>query len=187
MKLFFVRHGETTMNREDRISGWLSDPDLTRTGENQAVAAGEKLKNRGVDVIFTSDLLRTQRTAQIIRETVDPQLPIYNDWLLRERWHGKKEFQSWTDTDWNMINQKDASYGKLYDIEFDNLTARTKTFIRNLQLLPVRYNCAVVVTSGGIMTEIAKILQPDYDKYETDNAEVREYDLRKLLEKLEMQ
>lgn len=86
----FVRHGESVANAE----GWFSghrDVDLTPRGEDQARQAGEQLRAIRPDRIWSSDLLRAERTARIALEGRD--LPIVTTPALRERtlgaWEGR--------------------------------------------------------------------------------------------------
>jgi len=66
-RVLFVRHGETTWNREGRIQGWASTP-LTGRGRDQARETGVYLRSVGVDRVLSSDLRRTQETARLVRE-----------------------------------------------------------------------------------------------------------------------
>jgi broad specificity phosphatase PhoE len=68
--LYIVRHGQTKMNNDtdtsaDRIRGW-SDIPLVAEGRKEAALAAKKLKHRGIELIFCSDLSRAEETAQII-------------------------------------------------------------------------------------------------------------------------
>ncbi len=65
MKIYVVRHGETTYNVEYRICG-ISDVPLTLKGEKQAVETGLKLKDIHFDHIYVSPLKRAIHTAQLI-------------------------------------------------------------------------------------------------------------------------
>ncbi|PSP51593.1 hypothetical protein BRC67_07265 [Halobacteriales archaeon QH_3_68_24] len=66
-RVLFVRHGETTWNRESRIQGWASTP-LTGRGRDQARATGRLLRAAGVDRVVASDLQRARETARLLRE-----------------------------------------------------------------------------------------------------------------------
>ena len=46
-KIVFMRHGESTWNRENRFTGW-TDVDLTDKGEEEARHAGRLLKEAGL-------------------------------------------------------------------------------------------------------------------------------------------
>lgn len=70
-RVLFVRHGETTWNREGRIQGWASTP-LTGRGRDQARETGVYLREVGVDRVLSSDLRRAQETARLVREGTRP-------------------------------------------------------------------------------------------------------------------
>lgn len=70
-RVLFVRHGETTWNREGRVQGWASTP-LTGQGRDQARQTGAYLREVGVDRLFSSDLRRAQETARLLREGTRP-------------------------------------------------------------------------------------------------------------------
>jgi 2,3-bisphosphoglycerate-dependent phosphoglycerate mutase len=45
-KVVFVRHGESTWNKENRFTGWTDVP-LSENGMKEAVHAGQLLKQNG--------------------------------------------------------------------------------------------------------------------------------------------
>ena len=61
-RLFLIRHGESTWNREHRIQGQL-DPPLSDEGRRQADLLGVRLAGRTFVAAFTSDLTRAAETA----------------------------------------------------------------------------------------------------------------------------
>lgn len=67
MKLYFVRHGETYLNKYKKMQGW-SDSPLTKEGEEVALQTAERLKQIPFSAIYTSDLGRTIQTARLIME-----------------------------------------------------------------------------------------------------------------------
>ncbi len=62
-----VRHGQTVSNCQGVYCGWLDVP-LTDEGICQAEETSQKMKEVPLDYIITSDLLRTQKTAEIINK-----------------------------------------------------------------------------------------------------------------------
>lgn len=66
---FAIRHGEAKSNL-DRVIDSYGDTNnhLTETGKEQAHHAGHFAKEQGIDIIIYSPLLRTEETAQIVRE-----------------------------------------------------------------------------------------------------------------------
>ena len=60
-----VRHGETAANVNCVIQG-QSDVPLSPTGERQAALLGRRWKGRRFDAVYSSDLSRAVRTAELI-------------------------------------------------------------------------------------------------------------------------
>jgi glutamate-1-semialdehyde 2,1-aminomutase len=65
MVFFVMRHGESVWNKENKFTGWV-DVGLSEKGEQEALLAGEKLKNYNFDNIIFSDLKRTRKTASLV-------------------------------------------------------------------------------------------------------------------------
>lgn len=84
MKIFIIRHGQTTGDIEDRFGGNYDD-NLTEEGKIQAVKLADKLVNLGIEKIFASPLKRAQQTAGIISNKIDA--PIVTIENIRERNH----------------------------------------------------------------------------------------------------
>ena len=88
--LVLLRHGESEWNLENLFTGW-KDPDLTPKGIEEAEAAGQRLKARGLafDLCFTSALIRAQHTLDLtLAELGQTGLPIVRDQALNERDYG---------------------------------------------------------------------------------------------------
>ncbi len=89
--LVLVRHGQSDWNLKNLFTGW-KDPDLTPKGVEEAKAAGQRLKARGLkfDMCFTSALTRAQHTLQLIlAELGQTGLPETRDQALNERDYGE--------------------------------------------------------------------------------------------------
>jgi 2,3-bisphosphoglycerate-dependent phosphoglycerate mutase len=88
--LIFIRHGESTWNRENRFTGW-TDVDLTEKGVAEAIRGGHDLAEAGVavDVAFTSVLKRAIRSLWLVLDELDRLwVPVYRSWRLNERHYG---------------------------------------------------------------------------------------------------
>lgn len=86
--LVIVRHGQSKWNLENKFTGWI-DIDLSEQGIAEAHNAGEKLKNFKFDLAFTSDLIRAQRTLDIILEDIgQKEIPVEKNIALNERMYG---------------------------------------------------------------------------------------------------
>ena len=88
--LVLVRHGQSEWNLKNLFTGWR-DVGLTEQGTAEALAAGEKLKARGLkfDIAYTSALKRAQKTCQHILDVVgQSDLKTIRDQALNERDYG---------------------------------------------------------------------------------------------------
>ncbi|MFA7252670.1 MAG: histidine phosphatase family protein [Candidatus Paceibacterota bacterium] len=82
MKIFIIRHGETTGDIENRYGGNYNDH-LSAKGIEQSGLAAKTLSNKGIEVIFSSPLIRAQETAEIIASKINCQMITEDD--LKER------------------------------------------------------------------------------------------------------
>lgn len=63
---YLFRHGETDYNKQQRWQGQGIDIDLNSTGMEQANILAQKLKDKNLQVIYSSPLKRAQQTAQAV-------------------------------------------------------------------------------------------------------------------------
>lgn len=63
--VYFVRHGQTYLNRYHRVQGW-SDAPLTKQGQADAKRTGKVLSAVDFNYLFSSDLARTMETARLL-------------------------------------------------------------------------------------------------------------------------
>ena len=87
--LYIFRHGQTVWNAEGRPQGQYPAPiPLTATGREQCSLLAEKLKDKNIKHIISSDLLRAEQSANIIAEIIganvefDPNLREINYGVL---------------------------------------------------------------------------------------------------------
>ncbi len=64
-QLILVRHGQSVWNLENRFTGWVDVP-LSKKGIEEAISAGDKLRDVEFDVIYVSHLLRSVQTLHYI-------------------------------------------------------------------------------------------------------------------------
>ena len=97
MKIYIVRHGETTGNIKRLFVGSKLDYPLTKAGEDLAKITGEKLQGIKFDACYSSPLVRADMTSKLILEySGNKDTPIYYDDRLKEcemgEWEGKSYF-----------------------------------------------------------------------------------------------
>ncbi|WP_026512262.1 histidine phosphatase family protein [Butyrivibrio sp. LC3010] len=128
---YFVRHGETVWNVENKICG-ATDIELTEKGHDQAIEAGRKILEMGVtaDLIITSPLIRAKETARHISEVtripmkIEPRLIEQNFGRYEstprdgaEFHEAKKDLASRFGTGESMLQVAHRIYGLLDDIK----------------------------------------------------------------------
>lgn len=73
--VYVGRHGETRLNSEERLRGWIDEP-LNKEGIKEAKIMADKMKEYPIDRIYCSDLDRADHTAQIVAKEHDlKQIP----------------------------------------------------------------------------------------------------------------
>ena len=128
---YFVRHGETVWNVENKICG-ATDIALTPKGHEQAIETGRKILEQGIkaDVILTSPLSRAYDTARHISEMtgipleVEPRLVEQNFGIYESTprdgavFHeAKKDMASRFTTGESMLQLAQRIYNLLDDIK----------------------------------------------------------------------
>ncbi len=92
LRIYLVRHGETEWNATDRMQG-RSDVPLSPRGVLQSKAVARRLRDRRIDAVYSSDLVRARDTARIIAEPHG--LNVFEEPLLAEtslgEWEGLTE------------------------------------------------------------------------------------------------
>lgn len=131
-KLYFVRHGQSEMNRAGRFAGTLDTP-LTPEGKKQARLAGKKAKKLSIGHIVSSPLSRAYETAKIIAKEINyPEDKIQLNPLLVERNYGAMEGQLFSadidmdgvvdiETTDSLLTRAEAAAISLRRIEADNV------------------------------------------------------------------
>jgi 2,3-bisphosphoglycerate-dependent phosphoglycerate mutase len=85
MRLYLVRHGQTAWNAEEKAQGHTDIP-LDDKGIRQAACLAEALSGIPIDLILSSDLQRSLKTAEAVAAAHG--IPIEATPLLRERSFG---------------------------------------------------------------------------------------------------
>ena len=92
-KYLFLRHGKNIHQVElkDIAYGWPDDVppcSLNEEGIEEVKRAGETLKDKAIDQIFCSDILRTKQTARIVADIIgfDSEKIIYDERLRDWNW-----------------------------------------------------------------------------------------------------
>lgn len=163
--MYIVRHGETEWNLKGITQG-QTNSSLTEKGIQQAQTTAHELKDINFDTIFSSDLTRTQHTAEIIK--LDRDIVIQTSKLLRERSFGSFEGKHGDEfreilkekilEREKLSEEKEWSFRLASDIETDE--ELVNRFILQLREIAVAYpsKTVLIVSHGGpIRMFLAKI------------------------------
>ena len=154
MSLIIVRHGKSEWNKENKFTGWI-DVDLAEEGIQEAINCGLRLKNENIDYCFTSDLLRSKKTAEFILKQFDYKVPIKNDPALKERDYGdlsgknkdeaKKEFGEIQVHKWRRGYYERPKNGE----NLDDVVKRVGCYY-DIEILPlIKNNKKVLIVAHG--------------------------------------
>jgi broad specificity phosphatase PhoE len=151
-ELWFVRHGQTDWNVEQRIQGWLDVP-LNRDGREQSERLARAMQNVPIQHIFSSDLVRARETAEILAR--GRNCPICLEPLLRERRFGPLEGRRRTDVPGEASTADAVPYPPidpaLRDAETDSaFIDRARTFLEQVAHAPLQGR-VLAVTHGGFI------------------------------------
>ncbi len=159
--IYIIRHGETVWNIEHIIQGH-SDSPLTEKGEEQAKALTKKFKDIKFDYIFSSDLGRAMKTAEIINE--EHKLTIKATQLLRERTYGEIEgtpsinFREWDELIKDLSEEEHYKFKYKGDTESDEeIYMRFMTFIREMAIVDPGKTLLVVSHGGFLRAVLVKL------------------------------
>lgn len=113
MKIYFVRHGQTDWNIQNRLQGSVDVP-LNSTGIQQAHILADKLSSTHFDLIISSPLKRALDTANIINQ--GRNINLVTDSSLLERSFGCLEGIKGDEYDKNIFWDYNKNY-KYKDVE----------------------------------------------------------------------
>lgn len=141
-KLVLVRHGQSLWNKKNVFTGWVDVP-LSTVGIEEALKAGETLKDLEFDVVYTSVQVRALETAMIAMAknksektpvVVHPDgkmhewgviyseemsknvIPVYRDWHLNERYYGELQGMNKAETAKTYGDEQVHIWRRSYDV-----------------------------------------------------------------------
>jgi len=164
--IYLIRHGETDWNIKKLLQGHADIP-LNEKGKTQAKQLAKKFSKIHFDSVFSSDLIRAIRTAEII--ALEKKLAIITAKALRERNFGKYEGKSWIQGKISKLITKlevKAKINKKDPFENDDmLMSRFTTFLRETAVAYLG-KTVLIVSHGGPMRRFLLRLDPERYKKE---------------------
>lgn len=152
MVLYFIRHGQTIWNADNRIQGHL-DIELSALGLHQAGCAARRMSKVNLSAVYSSDLLRASVTADKIAKSHG--LTVQKSPLIREAMLG--DFQGLT------MKEAEAKFPAEYAAyradaianrppggeTLDEVVARCRKFLDEVMALHKGENICVVGHGGS--------------------------------------
>ena len=149
---FILRHGKALSNHNRTVSSWPEkfDNPLTEKGQEQIRALISQLEKEKIDLIFSSDLLRTKQTAEIIAKALEIEVKF--DQRLREISFGI--FNGEQENDWNNFykcgEERFVKRPENGGENYNDVRRRTEDFIKeideeykNKNILIISHGCVL--------------------------------------------
>ncbi|MDP7042984.1 MAG: 2,3-diphosphoglycerate-dependent phosphoglycerate mutase [Candidatus Thalassarchaeaceae archaeon] len=155
-QMILLRHGQSVWNAANRFTGW-TDVDLSPKGEEEATQAGHDLANIAFDIIYTSDLKRAQRTAEITmsHNKASGEISTICDWRLNERHYGDLQGLNKDETRQKFGEEQVHIWRRSYDIpppggeSLETCAARTIPCLEELIIPDLKEGKNVLVAAHG--------------------------------------
>jgi alpha-ribazole phosphatase/probable phosphoglycerate mutase len=167
-KVYLVRHGETEWNYQSRFQG-TKDTELNSKGKQQAKKLASRLADKDFAAIYSSDLSRAYRTAQIITDNRGQEITQIAD--LKEInfgcWEGltHEDLENDYEEEFNNWKEDPAKYSPPGGETIKELEARTKTALLEIIAEHPEEKILVVTHGGVIRTLVSSFLGVPMDKY----------------------
>lgn len=153
-RLILIRHGQSIWNLENRFTGWVDVP-LSKLGEEEAWAAGTKIKGIEVAVAYTSALRRAQATLSIVMSAAGLDVPVIRDKALNERDYGDLSGLNKAETAEKYGADQVHVWRRSYDVappggeSLKDTRARTVPFFERCIMGDIRQGKDVLVVAHG--------------------------------------
>ena len=154
LKVFLFRHGQSYFNKYHKFTGW-KDSNLTPLGHFQAEKVAKLLKNKNIQLAFSSHLTRSKETLKHVLAYHHECKRIIVDDRIIERSYGN--LQGMTHEEFIKLNGEKLFkiYHRSYDVPPPNgesikmVEARVLSFIKDLKFIMRKYKVNVAVSAHG--------------------------------------
>ena len=188
--LILVRHGISEWNKKGWWTGW-NNPPLAPEGHEEAIKAGQSIKDIRLDKAYVSDLIRAAQTLEEIKKTLNqedmttivaPEIKErnYGDLAGKNKWemkakYGEEQFMKWR-RGWDDPIPNGESLKDVYDREIPY-------FEKNILPELKEGKNIIMVSSGNPLRALVKYLEHVTDveipKLEIGTGEVYVYEIDK--------
>jgi len=154
LKIYLFRHGQTHYNKNKIFTGW-KDSKLTPLGIKQAKIIAKKLKNKKIDVAFTSELSRAKDTLKEVlkfhpecKEIITANRIIERNYGTLQGMSHKKFIEKFGKNEFDIIHRGwDTPPPK--GESFAMVEERVKLFIKNLKKFMKKEKVNVAISAHG--------------------------------------
>ncbi len=154
LKIYLFRHGQTFYNKDHMFTGW-KDSKLTPLGYKQADKVGRMLRDKKIQLAFSSHLTRSKETLKrVLKYHPECKRVIVDDRII-ERSYG--DLQGMTHK--KFIEEKGEELFKIYHRSYDvpppngesikMVEERVLSFINDLLFLMKKYKVNAAVSAHG--------------------------------------
>jgi broad specificity phosphatase PhoE len=173
--IYIVRHGETDWNKQKKLMGYVNVP-LNEEGRKQAEKTAIWFKDKKIDSIYSSDLIRAFETAAIIAQYHN--LPVVKTLYLRGRNFGqfagmtKEEIKKTTpDLYENLMDESNLHWNANGVEPIISVKERIRTFFNKIKPTD---EAILVVAHGSVIRQMLRFfsLIKETERPETINASI---------------
>lgn len=156
--LYFVRHGETEWNVENRVQGQLDSP-LTDKGIKDVLQLKHRIQETEWQAVFSSPIHRALYTAKLL---CDGEQLIYQDKRLMEMNLGIfqsmtwKEIKQYDPTQYRHYWHKPALFSVNHGETFLAVRHRVEQFLQNIQQTYKEGN--ILIVTHGVIIKIVQLI-----------------------------
>ena len=188
---FLLRHGKTIHQTEKKDITYKYPDDtppcvLLENGIYEIELAGKKLKDKNIDLIYSSDILRTRQTAEIISKIIDynSKKIVYDKRLRDINWGifgGKNKKQAWAyyDNDKMQKFEKGVPQGESWNQCQERMGTVIKEIEQNYQgknILIISHGDPLWLLEGYLKSKSKKELMNEMNK----DLDIKTGELRKV-------
>lgn len=168
--LYVIRHGQVDTNIKNQVNGW-NEEQLNSVGIQQAINAGNQLKNIRIDVVFCSPLLRTRQTYNNLN--IKDILVFYDD-RIKERNSNSMVYADVETLDSNIWYDRTKKIIYKDSEGFKSIINRTESILNDIKNNYKDKN-VLIVTHGDICKAIHLYFNKnaqDISKFQQNNCEI---------------
>ena len=160
---YMIRHGETDWNIKGLAQDCKYDIPLNENGIEQARCSAKAFKDKNISKIYTSPMLRTKKTSEIIKQELD--VPVLYSPLLVETNYGVLHGQNMEEVVKSgkyqyIFDRADAGDNDVCFPEGESRNVVTNRFLKFLQSVEITENDKniLIVSHGGTIRTIRFVL-----------------------------